>query len=214
SPFLTSAPSTKSFSFRNAVTRATRSTRCSAWMRPLISVLSAIGRYAAAITPTAGGPAGATCAGTGVASRNAMPKGTIRRRRNARIPVPRSGPGGILLDGWHLGEPARFLPPTVGLAFAGDGRHGRPALASGEQDEAGEREGEQDEGKRRGLIVEAAFDVVDDDDRHRAEARRVDHQRRAEIADREGEGQGDAGADRRLQQRQDDAAEHHRGWRA
>ncbi len=65
SPFLISVPSTKSRSSRNAVTRATRSTRSRAWMRPLISVVSFIGRYSATITPTAGAPPAGVCAISG-----------------------------------------------------------------------------------------------------------------------------------------------------
>jgi hypothetical protein len=40
-------------------------------MRPLISVLSVIGRGSAVMTPTAGGPPGLTCAIADVTSRNA-----------------------------------------------------------------------------------------------------------------------------------------------
>jgi hypothetical protein len=46
-------------------------------MRPLISVLSAIGRFCAVITPTAGGAPGPVCPITGEASKSSSPKRII-----------------------------------------------------------------------------------------------------------------------------------------
>jgi hypothetical protein len=49
-------------------------------MRPLISVLSAIGRFCAVMTPTAGGAPGPACPFAGEVSKSGKPNNTMLRR--------------------------------------------------------------------------------------------------------------------------------------
>ena len=97
-------------------------------MRPLISVLSVIGRGSAVMTPTAGGAPGLTCAIADVTNRNVPATVMVRSDRDACM-------GGALCDQagkmgwlWTMMEAAKARPnpcqPALGRILCDSVFHG------------------------------------------------------------------------------------------